>query len=145
MAVVLQLDCLSGGGKSVEHMTFGEARARLRRYYRVLELVEESGFKSTDIILVVPGGTQAASSPEIADAIRRVDLLASVKDVEEALAAIAEEHRRLLELRYKHEYGLRTAGRELHMSKDAVWRAEVEALSAFILALGKVPEGEDKN
>lgn len=123
----------------MERMTFSQARAKLKKYYRVLELAKEYHLQSSDIIVVVDNPKRTASPAEL-EVVRRLDLLASVRDVEEALQRLQPDYRKFLELRFGQEFSLRQVGREMHMGLGTAYRFEAEALGAFISALGKLPE-----
>lgn len=120
-------------------MTFSQARTKLRRYYRILELAHEYHLKSTDVIVVVDNAPRFMVSPEEAEVVRRLDLLASVRDVGEALKNLSLEQQKFLELRFGKEYSLRQVAREMHMAVSTAHKYETAALSAFIVALDKIP------
>ena len=127
----------------LDQMTFGEAKSRLRKYYRVIELVADTGLKSTDILIAVcVGNDPFPVGPQAKEVIRRVDLEASVRDVKEALERLPEDYQVFLERRYGQEMSLRVAGPEGFISKSSAQRYEVEVQSALVAAMGKIPVGE---
>jgi len=124
---------------SVERMTYGQAKAKLRRYYLMLEIAGEFKLGRGDILVAVGRGTGSKSSPQEAEVVRRVDFLASVADSEHALMLLTKEQRRFAELRYRQEWSLRVIARALHRALGAMPQFERDALAAFIAALGKIP------
>lgn len=126
----------------VDRMTFGEARAKLRKYYRTLEIAEEYNLKSTDIIIAI-GGKQKAKGGSLPEsmATRKVDLLSSVRETGEAIQRLPEDHQKFIQLRYGMELGLRQTAREMFVGRSTAHALEKVVLASFIAALGKIPEG----
>lgn len=121
-----------------ESMSFDEARAKLKRYYRILDLLEEFKLSSKDIVVLVYSGN-SHSSPQEREVVRKLDLMGSVQDVADALAQLSEEQQRFLERRFRHEMSLRILAREFYRSVGALYQFERDTLTVFIAALGKIP------
>lgn len=70
--------------------------------------------------------------------VKVLDLLASVREVADAVSSLTADDQRLPQLLYGKNYSLRIAGREIHASKNSVSRYEEKALRNFVSALGCV-------
>jgi DNA-directed RNA polymerase specialized sigma24 family protein len=119
-------------------MSYDEARARLRRYYRILEVVQLFSLSSTDIVIAV-GQNRSSGSATEAEVVRRLDLLNSVQDVEDALQTLTDEQRLFCELRFRDDLSMRQIAARLHRALGAMPQMEREILSAFIAAQGCIP------
>ncbi len=113
-------------------MTHDEARALIKKYYRILELAHEYQLRSTDIIIAV-GQTHNTTSPQEREVIRRVSMLEDVQPVADAISRLHEDYQKFIELRFgKDRMSLRMIGREFKSNKDYIRSMETSVLDAFI-------------